>query len=188
MPGNQHKPASSLEVKEGEPKIHTVYAYIQPREAHGGWNRTDKVLALYTNQEEPIALARMNDMFATEADVITPLHVYEREEDLPEEIRKSMRPDNGRRAPMAVLEKEKDVVYSVLPNTESTEGSGESFIWALVTDPALANKIASGNGPSGSNAKVVALPLNKFPIAEGQAGDVVIRRDKKGGLTDELYA
>lgn len=181
---------SDAEIKESEPKIHTVYAYIRAGERSNAWNQIDGVMALFTDTKEPMALARLDNMFATEEEAIVPLHLYEREEDLPEEIRKRIRSDYGseRLLPMAILQKKEGMVYAVLPNTDSTEGGGYQFIWTLVTDPLLASRIAWGNGVSGSHAEVVGIPLNTFPLNEELRTDLNIRRGEAGKLTDELYA
>ncbi len=173
----QKKPDSFLEIKEGEPKIHTVYAYIKKAQV-AQWSRIDEVMGLYTNKETPMTLAHLDNMFATEDDIVVPLHVYEREEDLPEEIRKRIRPTKT----PEIVKKEEGMIYAILPNTDPTEGNGRLFIWALVTDPGLAYKIALGNGPSGGKAEVVAFPLNKKLPSE-----VSIRWGKDNTLTDELY-
>jgi len=131
-----------------------------------------------------------------EENVIVPLHVYEREEDLPEAIRKQIHSQNQEHGPsLPTFEKKEGVVYAILPNTEVTEGKGENFIWALVTDPELANKIAWGNGVSGSNPYVIEIPLNKPIKARNpnhpdiSMSPIVIRRDSKtDALTDELFA
>ncbi len=183
------KNISKLETKEGEPKVHTVYAYIEIGSTDAHLNRNDGVMGIYLDKEKPIEIAQAKDIFAEKEKVIVPMHVYEREEDLPESIRKEINEFNERRhAPMPVLENEEGVVYAVMPNTDSIEGSQYDYIWALVTDPILANKIAIGNGPSGSNANVVAIPLDKS-LSKSSRGiyEVTIRRDKKGGLKDELY-
>lgn len=186
---NPQKPKSKLEIKEGEPKVHTVYAYIKIGWTDAHLNRNDGVMGIYLDKEQPMELAHLEDMFAEEEKIIIPMHVYEREEDLPESIRKGIITSFlYERLPMQVLEKEEGVVYAVMPNTDSTEGSGYSYIWTLVTDPILANKMAMGNGPSGSNAEVVAIPLNKSLEKSGRGMyEVTIRRDKKGGLKDDLY-
>lgn len=170
-------------MKEREPKIETAYAYIQEERGTRTYNGLiDEVAALYTDKEELMNLARLNNMFATEEETFVPLHVYEKEEDLPEEIRRRIRPNYGsdKKLPMEVLQKEDGVVYAVLPNTDSTEGAGHKFIWVLVTDPLLANKIAWGNGASGSHAEVIAIPLNKFPL--NLRTGVNIRRGAHGDL------
>lgn len=161
-----------LAIKEGEPKIHTLYAYIKAEQRMDIRHQINEVLALCT---EPLG-----NMPGAEEVPVT-LHVYEREEDLPDAIRGKIRPDSNRALPVAALKKEEGVVYAVLPNTDITEGAGYPFIWALVTDPLLASKIARGNGSSGGNAQVAVICLNK--LIEKRPN---IRRDG-GELSDELY-
>lgn len=187
-PKNNESGVSGNEVKENSPKIDTAYAYIQTKERIKTYDGiSDKVMALYTDKEELMNLAHPDNMFATEEETLVPLHVYESEEELPEEIRKRIQTDTSdSHVPVETSIKEEGVVYAVLPNTDSTEGRGFNFIWALVTDPVLAHKIANGNGPGGGDAEVIRIPLNKFPL-DLKTG-VTIRRDVKGELTDELYA
>ena len=166
------KRVSGIEIK-GQPSIHTVYAYVKAEDNGSPWHKINEVIALCT---EPLG-----NMLGAE-EVAIPFSVYEREGDLPDAIRRRIISDKGR-LPMDVLNKEEGVVYAVLPNTDTTEGRGCDFIWTLVTDPLLANKIAQGNGPSGSSAKVAVIRLNEL-IEKHRPN---IRRDK-GQLSDELFS
>ena len=178
---------SGIEIKEGEPKVHTVYAYIKKDKIGNRLRHTEKVLAIYTKEEDARKSAELDDMFLSSEDVIIPLKVYERIEDLPDEIRDHIQteaPDVS----TEVMGGKKDVIYAVMPNMDSTEGREQDFIWVLTTNSLLANQIARGNGLSGSNAKVIEIPLDRYPIENNSAiSHVNLRRDPKGKMTDELF-
>lgn len=87
------------------------------------------------------------------------MNVYECESDLPENIGKWVRP----RLPVPRSKEDlsnTEFVYAVLQNTEMCEGDGINYIWMLTSNEALANKVAVGNGVSGSDADVVKIRLN----------------------------
>ncbi|MEK7639507.1 MAG: hypothetical protein AAB388_05090 [Patescibacteria group bacterium] len=182
--------ARGIEVKEGEPKIHEVYAYFVQYKLQPGVTRIDRIKGIYTDKKIAEKEIELEDLFDEKEDFLETLKVYERFEDLPDAVKRSVREraddleKNIANAESEILQN----IYAIVPNLNSTDGNGYRFVWVLVTNPELATKIARGNGPAGSDALVEKIPLN-VPI-EGSTFDPVnlnLRRDSKHQLSDELY-
>ena len=95
-------------------------------------------------------------------DGFIPFDIYEKEDDLPEELRVQIntpRYPSGLQHPLPPGKEGE--VYIVIKNTDSVgDIGGYNYIMAILENLTLAEKLAIGNGPSGSNASVIKVDLD----------------------------
>ncbi len=185
----ENQPVSEgIEIREGEPKIHIVYAYVEQHHLKPG-NRIDRIKCIFSDKKIALNEVEAGDLFIDKEDFLEPLNVYERFEDLPEVIKRRVKKREISSADETLREEARvlDTIYAVVPNLESTDGNGFDFVWVLVTDQVLALEIAKGNGVAGSNAHITEVPLNTTIEGRYEPTNLNLRRDSNGEVSDELY-
>ena len=105
------------------------------------------------------------------------LAVYDSLDELPGEIKISVRNNRSSLTPKVdEAEAKTNCIYVILKNSDSTEGAGKEYIWVLTTNRQLAVRLSRGNGPSGGNATVRLLPLDKNLSDDENSWSVFVKK------------